>query len=65
MVLCEQLHVEWFKLRDEFETSLGINTGYRKFNKQTKYSMGMCKKFGDAGYLPLPVEQVKSSLVKY
>ena len=64
-VLCEQLNIEWSKLRDEFEVNLGVDTNYRKFNKQTKYSMGMCKKFGDNGYLPLPVNDVKSSVVMY
>lgn len=56
-VLCEQLHREWFILRNEFELSLGLNTEeYRKFNKQTAYSKGMCKTFGDHGYLPIPID---------
>jgi hypothetical protein len=54
-VLCEQLHMAWFKLRDEYERLNKINLSYRKLDTRYKESLGMCSGFGDNKYLPIPV----------
>lgn len=57
-VLCEALHKKWFQLRDELETSTGVDKSYR-IPSRYKDSMGMCKRYGDSGYLPIPLTLVK------
>jgi hypothetical protein len=58
-VLCEDLHKHWFMLRDELEVESGVDLSYRVPLQSTRYknSMGMCKKYGDNGYLPIPLKK--------
>ena len=58
--LCSIFHDKWFVLRDELETSLGIGPGYRADLSTTRYktSLGMCKRYGNKGYIPIPLEGV-------
>jgi len=58
-ILCEQLHKKWFQLRDELETTSGVDKSYR-IPSRYKDSLGMCKRYGDSGYLPIPLSLVKS-----
>jgi hypothetical protein len=55
--LCEILHRHWFELRDEFERENGVDVSYRADLAKTRYkdSLGMCKRYGDSGYLPIPL----------
>eukprot|EP01041_Mallomonas_annulata_P005170 gene5170-10339_t len=55
-VLCQQLHNNWFLLRDELEKSWDLNTSYRQLDKApNKEYLGMCKGWGDRAYLPIPI----------
>lgn len=54
MVLCTQLHDEWFKIRDDFEKYLQIDPSYRAKRSRYKNSLGMCSGYGDKKYLPIP-----------
>lgn len=54
-VLCEVLHKKWFELRDEFEKETSVDTSYRVMTTRFKNSQGMCKRYGDAGYIPIPI----------
>ncbi len=55
MRLCSILHEKWFLLRDEFEKEHNIDPGYRiTKNNRFKKSLGMCKRYGDRAYLPIP-----------
>jgi hypothetical protein len=55
-VLCEALHEKWFILRDEFETELGIDKSYRATSPHNRFqrSRGICKRYGDRAYIPIP-----------
>lgn len=60
-VLCEELHVQWFNLRDELERETGVDISYRQAEKSRyKGSQGMCRRYGDKGYLPIPLTLMKS-----
>lgn len=69
MVVCEAFHRKWFKLRDEFESELGLaettKASYRSSNGRFPGSLGMCKGYGDDKYLPIPLpNELKNSLEK-
>lgn len=65
MVVCEAFHLKWFALRDEFERLLGIDPSYRVAKTRFVGSKGMCRGYGDDKYLPIPVQQVPTTLVSY
>lgn len=57
--LCKVFYDKWFALRDEFEKSAGMDTSYRATKvPQNMYPsyLGMCSKYSDRGYLPIPIE---------
>lgn len=54
MALCTDLHDKWFRVRDDFEKSLNLDTSYRAKNTRYKNSLGMCAGYGDNKYLPIP-----------
>mmetsp|Transcript_6203 Transcript_6203/g.13685 ORF Transcript_6203/g.13685 Transcript_6203/m.13685 type:complete len:397 (+) Transcript_6203:158-1348(+) len=58
-ILCGVLHKKWFALRGELEADLGIDTSYRKANSPFKDSLGMCQRYGDKYYLPVPLHLIK------
>lgn len=53
-VLCEIFHDKWFALRDELERDRGLDLSYREKHTRYKNSLGMCRRFGDSGYIPIP-----------
>lgn len=59
--LCEKLHEEWFRLRDELERKTNVDLSYRHPVASTRYkkAMGMCKRYGDNGYISIPLTLVK------
>jgi hypothetical protein len=54
MALCTDLHDKWFKVRDDFEKSLNLDTSYRAKDTRYKNSLGMCAGYGDNKYLAIP-----------
>lgn len=56
-VPCKAMHTKWFALRDEFERAVGISPAYRVAGPGHIQSVtqGMCKAFGERGYIPIPV----------
>ena len=63
-VLCEVLHAKWFELRDEFEKETKVDIIYRQKSRYEK-SLGMCRRYGDKGYLPIPLKpSIKSKETK-
>lgn len=55
-VLCEQLHNKWFALRDELERETHVDLSYRAVTTKFKGSLGMCSRYGDAGYKRVPLK---------
>ena len=62
--LCELLHKEWFRLRDELEVATGVDLSYRTDLSKTnnKNSLGMCSKYGDNGYKSIPLALIDPSV---
>jgi hypothetical protein len=54
-VLCEKLHAQWFRLRDEYERRSGLDLSYRSKSSRFADSLGMCSGYGDNKYLPIPL----------
>lgn len=54
-VLCEALHKKWFELRDELEKDTKVDISYRQTNSKFKDSLGMCHRYGDKQYIPIPL----------
>ena len=54
-VPCAAIHEKWFRLRDEFENSIGVEKSYRKADSLHRASLGMCSGFGDKSYIPIPL----------
>lgn len=60
--LCSILHEKWFRLRDELEKETGVDISYRTALDKTRYkeSLGMCSRFGDGGYISIPLTIVNN-----
>jgi hypothetical protein len=57
-VLCEKLHKQWFELRDELERETNVDMSYRQPSRFVD-SLGMCRRYGDRAYLPIPLTLLK------